>query len=191
MSEPFVGEIRMVGFNYAPIGWAFCDGQLLSVAQNNALFALLGTTYGGDGRNTFALPDLRARVAVGEGAGPGLSTVRWGEKGGGEQVTLSQAQLPNHTHNTMPAPVNLTLAGTPTNPLTAPSATNNVLGASPGGPASAAIWSTAAADPVTIAAGFVTPVVEHTGGSQSFPIRNPYLGMNYIIALQGIFPARS
>lgn len=191
MADPFLGQVILFAGNFAPRGWAFCDGQLIAISSNTALFSLLGTTYGGDGRSTFALPDLRARVPVGEGPGPGLSNIRWGERGGVEHVTLTQAQLPNHTHNTMPAPVNLTVAGTPTNPLTAPSATNNVLGASPGGAASAAIWSTAATDPVTIAAGSVTPVVDHTGGGQSFQTRNPYLGMHYIIALEGIFPSRS
>jgi microcystin-dependent protein len=191
MADPFVGQVILFAGNFAPRGWAFCDGQLLPISSNTALFSLLGTTYGGDGRTTFALPDLRARVPVGEGPGPGLSTVRWGEKGGGESVTLTQAQLPNHTHDTIPSPVNLTVAGTPTEPATVPSATNNVLGASGPGPGSASIWSTAATDPVTIAAGSVAPVVTHTGGSQPFPIRNPYLGMHYIIALVGIFPSRS
>ena len=89
MSEPFIGEIRMVGFNFAPRGWAFCDGLLLPISQNQALFSLLGTTYGGDGRTTFALPDLRSRVAIHSGTGSGLSTYRLGQRGGGESVTPS------------------------------------------------------------------------------------------------------
>ncbi|MFY1113097.1 MAG: tail fiber protein, partial [Methanosarcinaceae archaeon] len=97
-SEPFIGEIRMFAGNFAPRGWAFCDGQLLPISQNTALFSILGTTYGGDGRTTFGLPDLRGRVPVHAGSGPGLSTVRLGDTGGAETVTLSQAQMPSHNH---------------------------------------------------------------------------------------------
>ena len=96
--EPFIGEIRMFAGNFAPRGWAFCDGQLLDIASNNALFAILGTTYGGDGRTTFALPDLRGRVVIGPGTGPGLSSRRLGEKGGEERVVLNTLQIPSHTH---------------------------------------------------------------------------------------------
>jgi microcystin-dependent protein len=98
MSEPYVGEIRMFAGNFAPRGWAFCDGQLLAVAQNDALFSLLGTIYGGDGRTTFGLPDLRGRVPIHAGSGPGLSPRRLGEKGGQEDVTLSLNELPQHDH---------------------------------------------------------------------------------------------
>jgi microcystin-dependent protein len=98
MSEPFLGEIKMVGFNFNPRGWAFCDGQLLPIAQNSALFSLLGTTYGGDGRTTFALPDLRGRVALHPGSGPGLPTYRQGERSGNHQTTLTAANLAPHTH---------------------------------------------------------------------------------------------
>ena len=93
MSEPFIGQIMMVGFNFAPRGWAFCDGQLLPIAQNTALFSLLGTTYGGDGRTTFGLPDLRGRVPIHPGTGPGLSQHRLGERGGQEQVALQQTEV--------------------------------------------------------------------------------------------------
>jgi microcystin-dependent protein len=98
MSEPFVGEIRMFGFGFAPQGWALCDGQLLPINQNTALFSLLGTTYGGDGRTTFALPDLRSRVPVGQGQGPGLSSYAEGQASGAETVTLAASQMPGHTH---------------------------------------------------------------------------------------------
>src|ERR1044071_219623 len=99
MSEPFVGEIRMVGFNFAPRGWAFCNGQQLPIAQNSALFSLIGATYGGNGTTTFALPDLRGRVPVGIGQGPGLTNVTLGQKFGGETNTLTVANLPAHSHS--------------------------------------------------------------------------------------------
>ena len=98
MSEPFVGEIRMFAGNFAPRNWAFCDGQLLSISQNDALFSLFGTIYGGDGRTTFGLPDLRGRTAVHPGTGPGLSNRRWGEKGGTETTTMTINQMPVHHH---------------------------------------------------------------------------------------------
>jgi len=97
-SEPFLGEICWIGFNFAPRGWALCDGQLLSISQNDALFSLLGTTYGGDGRTTFGLPDLRGRSPIHVGQGPGLSNYQWGQKGGVETVTLTINQMPSHTH---------------------------------------------------------------------------------------------
>ncbi|MBD3756388.1 MAG: phage tail protein, partial [Gammaproteobacteria bacterium] len=98
MSEPFVGEIRMFAGNFAPRGWAFCDGQLLAVSQNDALFSLLGTIYGGDGRTTFGLPDMRGRIPVHQGSGPGLSPRRLGSKSGAETETLTVNQMPSHTH---------------------------------------------------------------------------------------------
>ena len=96
--EGYLGEVRMFGGNFAPRSWAFCQGQLLAISQFNALFSILGTTFGGDGRTTFGLPDLRGRVAAGVGTGPGLHTMIWGEKGGQENVTLTQLNLPSHTH---------------------------------------------------------------------------------------------
>src|SRR4051812_113885 len=99
MSTPFLGEIRMVGFNFAPRGWALCNGQILSIAQNTALFSILGTTYGGNGQTTFALPDLRGRVPVSAGQGPGLSSYDLGQVTGSENVTLTVQQLPAHSHN--------------------------------------------------------------------------------------------
>ena len=99
MSEPFIGEIKMVGFNFAPQGWAFCSGQLLSVSQNTALFAVLGTTYGGDGRTTFGLPDLQGRSPMHAGTGPGLSQRRLGEKAGTENVALAESQIVSHSHD--------------------------------------------------------------------------------------------
>ena len=98
MAQPYIGEIRMFGGNFAPLGWAFCDGQLLAIAQNDALFSLIGTTYGGDGQSTFALPDLRGRIPIHQGQGPLLTPRQIGETGGSETVTLTPAQLPTHTH---------------------------------------------------------------------------------------------
>jgi microcystin-dependent protein len=182
MSEPFLGEIRMVGFNFAPRGWAFCQGQLLPIAQNSALFSLLGTMYGGNGTTTFALPDLRGRSPVGMGNGPGLTPITQGELSGTENVSILSTQMPAHTHA-----VALQVAGTASNPVNTPSTTNNVLGASGGGPGNATIWSDALTDPVPMLAS----QSEIAGGSQPVAIRNPFLGTNFIIALEGIFPSRN
>jgi microcystin-dependent protein len=182
MSEPFIGEIRMVSFTFAPRGWAFCNGQLLSIAENTALFSLLGTTYGGNGQTTFGLPDLRGRSPVGPGQGPGLSNITQGEMSGTEKVTLLSSQMPAHTHG-----VSLEVAGAAANPVNAPTATNNVLGASGGGQGNATIWSDALNSPVAL------PSKESgiAGGGQPVPTRNPYLGTNFVIALEGIFPSRN
>lgn len=171
MSEPFIGEIRIVGWNFAARGWAHCNGQLLAISQNSALFSLLGTTYGGDGRTTFGLPDLRSRVAIHPGRGPGLSDYRWGQRGGAESVTLTQAQMPNHTH-TLRAHSE---EGEETNP------TNNRLAG-----AAATMYAGEAAD-VSMNADSVTS----SGGGQPHTNVQPYLGVYHIIALQGLFPSRS
>lgn len=182
MSEPFIGEIRMVGFNFAPRGWAFCDGRLLAISQFSALFSLLGTVYGGNGTTTFALPDLRGRAPVGMGTGPGLTPITQGEQAGTENVTLLSTQMPPHNHA-----VALQVAGTASNPVNAPTTTNNRLGASGGGPGNATIWSDALTDPVAM------PPIDTTiaGGGQAVPIRNPFMGTNFVIALEGIFPSRN
>jgi len=175
MSIPFLGQITMFGGNFAPRGWAFCDGQLLSIAQNTALFSLLGTTYGGDGRTTFGLPDLRGRLPVHAGQGPGLSNIPIGAKAGTEQVTLSATQIPSHTHalqadnnvGTTPQPANQLLAEFP---------------------------QTFPVDPYNTAAP-TTPMnanaIDHTGGGQAHDNVQPFLCVNFIIALQGIYPSRS
>lgn len=180
MGDQFVGEIRMVGFNFAPAGWAFCDGSLLQISQYQALFSLLGVMFGGNGTTTFGLPDLRGRAPVGMGSGPNLTPITQGERGGIENVTLSAQQMPTHTHV-------LSVAGVETSSAAAPSATNNVLGASGAGQGSATIWSTALNSPVPLNAAQVGAA----GGGQSLPIRNPLLGTNFIIALNGIYPSRS
>lgn len=167
MSDYYLGEIRLFGFNFAPRGWALCNGQLMSISQNSALFALLGTTYGGDGITTFALPDLRGRVAIHQGQGPGLSSHVMGEVGGTETVTLTTNQMPSHAHNPLGS------AGAQT--------TNRPDGAAP---AQGGNYSTPdASHPMA-----TTSVV---GGSQPHNNVQPYLTMNYCIAVTGIFPSRN
>ncbi|MFN2537169.1 MAG: phage tail protein [Mycobacteriales bacterium] len=168
MSEPFIGEIIMFGGNFAPRGWALCNGQLLPIAQNTALFSLLGTTYGGNGQTTFALPDLRGRVPLHPGQGPGLSSHSLGEAGGTETHTLSINELPVHDHG-LPG-----FSGRQT--------TNVPTGAVPahGG-------NYAAASSANVAMGRSAA----TGGAQPFSIVQPYLGVNFIIALEGIYPSRN
>lgn len=170
--EPFIGQIQAFGFNFAPRGWAKCHGQLLPISQNNALFALIGTIYGGDGRTTFALPDLRGRVAVAEGRGPGLSDYTIGERGGQERVTLNANEIPqhNHTFNTVAEEPN----------SVKPS--DNLI-ASPSGQ----IYSTQS-NPDTV---LKNSAIGNAGGSQSHNNLQPFLAINWCIALVGIFPSRS
>jgi microcystin-dependent protein len=172
MSEPFVGEIRMLGFGFAPQGWALCNGQLLPISQNTALFDLLGTTYGGDGRTTFALPDMRSRVPVCQGQGPGLSSYAEGQAGGAETVTLAAAQMPGHTH---PVKASSTAAASdhPEGRALARSASH--------------IY-TAKPDASTV---MNADMLGDAGGSQPHDNIQPYLAVNFCIALNGIFPSRS
>lgn len=210
LDNPTIAEITMFGGNFAPRGWAFCNGQLLPISQNQALFSILGTTYGGDGRTTFALPDLRGRAPIHTGGttgtGPGLSTYRLGERFGIETVTLNQNQIPSHTHT----------------------ATANATGASISGSATAQMYSNATPDSETASGNFIanneggnsfatttdrttlnsnaiavdTSALSvnlqglnvtnlNTGGSQWHENRPPRLAINYIIALIGTFPSRS
>jgi microcystin-dependent protein len=187
--DPFVGEIKMVGFNFAPSGYAFCDGSLMAISQNQALFALLGTTFGGNGVSNFQLPDMRGRSPVGMGTGPGLTTVVQGEMSGVEQVTLLVTQMPPHTHlgsasiaipattadGATPTPTNASILGGVTDP------------AGSGAPAS--LYATTPA--TTTLQPFSTTVTNQlAGGGQPVPLRNPYLGTNFIIAMNGVFPSR-
>lgn len=168
----FLGSIALVPYNFAPQGSAFCNGQLLSISQNTALFSLIGTYYGGDGVTTFALPDLRGRMALGQGQGPGLTPRTQGESAGEESVTITLQQLPQHTHQATAS--------------TSPGNTVSPSGAywAPG--PRLLLYSAAsglmAMNPATVSA---------TGGSQSHDNRKPFLALNYIIWLQGIYPARS
>ncbi|MGA9494120.1 MAG: tail fiber protein [Mycobacterium sp.] len=172
MSDPFVGEIRMFGFNFAPQGWALCDGQLLSISQNEALFALLGTTYGGDGTTTFALPNLQSRVPIHQGHGVGLSTYVAGQAGGKEIVTLTAAQMPKHTHS-VKASSSAATSNTPEGSALAQSASH--------------IY-TAAPDTSTV---MNANMLGDAGGSAPHTNIQPYLAVNFCIALAGIFPSRS
>lgn len=188
MSEPFLGEIIMFAGNFAPRGWALCNGQLLSIAQNTALFSILGTTYGGDGQTTFALPNLQSRSPVGTGTGAGLTNISLGQLAGTESVSLTTAQLPSHAP-TVAVNVAIPAVGASTAAVAAPAANLNL------GPVAAAgrPGTLYAADTPTVtlkpfaAAVTVTPV----GGNSPVPTRNPYLGINFIIATEGIFPSRN
>jgi microcystin-dependent protein len=166
MSEPFLGEIKIISWNFPPKGWTFCNGQLLPINQNQALFSILGTTYGGDGRTTFGLPNLQGRMPVHVGDGIVL-----GERGGETAHTVNISELPAHTH----APV-----GSSTNPPTSPSAGGNLWSAN--SVASFAPTPTVAMNPACILP---------TGGSQPHENMSPYLVLNFIIALQGIFPSQN
>jgi microcystin-dependent protein len=172
MAEPFLGEIRMFGFQFAPTGWAMCNGQLLPISQNTALFSLLGTTYGGNGTSTFALPNLQSSVAIHQGQGVGLSPYVIGQNGGTENVTLTQGQMPLHGHT-------VNASGSPganTRPAggVLARATTDVYAAAPDG--------STTMNPGTIG---------NAGGSQPHTNIQPYLVISFCIALQGIFPSRN
>lgn len=175
MSDVFVGEILLVPYTFAPRGFAFCEGQLLPISQNTALFSLLGITYGGNGSSTFGLPDLRGAVPIGAGQGPGLSRYSLGQTTGATAVTLTQSQMPAHTH---------ALNGTST-----PATTSDPTGALLAEPAANARYTSlygtsnpnAAADPAAVSV---------MGGGQPHNNMQPYLALNFVIALQGIYPPR-
>lgn len=187
--EVFLGNIQAFGFNFAPRGWANCSGQLMNLAQNTALFSLLGTTYGGNGQTTFALPDLRGRAALNMGQGPGLSMYDIGQASGTEHTTLTISSMPMHTH-TATSTFGAQVAGTSSNPANTPTDTNKYLGASGGGQGNATIWSDALNAPVSMGGINGTVQVGTAGGNQPFSLLNPYLALNFCIALQGIFPSR-
>lgn len=180
--DPTLGEVKLFAGNFAPVSYAICNGQLLSIAENNALFALIGTTYGGDGQVTFALPDLRGRIPVGAGQGPGLSPVYIAQQWGTENISLTSASMPMHSHVLQSA--------------------NVVVNASTGSgdnPAGA-YWGTAnsnvyseSTDNTLLAADAIQPTIicNTTGAGQPFSNMQPYLAMNYIIAVEGIFPSRN
>jgi len=170
--DPFVGEIAMVGFNFVPVGWAFCNGQILPISQYTALFSLLGTTYGGDGITNFGLPNLQGRVPIHFGQGPGLSPYIIGQFGGVEAVSLLTTQVPAHTHALNGSTANGT-TDTPTGALPA----KNASGVPSYGTSANAAMSAAA--------------IGTTGGGQPHSNVQPYLAVNFIIALNGIFPSRS
>lgn len=174
MSEPFLGQIIAVGFNFAPRGWAFCNGQLLPISQNDALFALIGTTYGGDGQTTFALPNLQSRIPIHQGQGPGLKNYVLGQAAGTETVTLTVNQMPAHTHLASAVVANADQT-VPTD----------------------ALWATESAGATTFYSdqasdGQMSPTaISQAGGSQPHDNLMPYLAVSYVIALEGVFPTQS
>lgn len=171
MSEPFVAEIRIFAGNFAPRGWAFCNGQLLPVSQNTALFSLIGTTYGGDGRSTTALPNLKGRAPMHPGRGPGLTSRRLGQRGGSEMVTLTEAQMPNHTHT----------ATASSEPASTNVPANNYLARTTGRGSN--LYKTSGTQVSMASAG-------NAGGSQAHNNMQPFIVMNFIIALVGLYPSR-
>jgi microcystin-dependent protein len=180
--EGTIGEIRMFAGNFAPRTWAFCNNQIISIATNTALFSILGTTYGGNGQTTFALPDFRGRVAVGTGQGPGLANITLGQLSGSPSVTLTIGNMPAHTH-ALTGTVNETANNDNSGLVSDP--TGKRLGASGN------LFTNQSGDLVNMAPPVSTLAIGVTGGSQPFSIMPPYLGMNYIICLQGIFPSRN
>jgi microcystin-dependent protein len=179
MTQPYIGELRMFGGNFAPIGWAMCDGQVLSIASNDTLFNLIGTTYGGDGVNTFALPDLRGRVVCHQGSRSGQTYVI-GQQGGSEGVILTPNELPSHTHPFFAVGA----AATVSVPTTATMLSDQ-------GPADTGIFAytpySSGNAQIALAAASTTPA----GGGQPHENRQPYLGVNFIIALEGIYPSQN
>ena len=169
MTEPFIGMLMLVGFNFAPRGWALCNGQILSIAKNTALFSLLGTQYGGNGQTTFALPDLRGRVPIHQGQGPGLSAYTIGQTAGQETHTLTITEMPMHNHLL-----------SSTNAAATTSRPNGAV------PAAGGSYST------TLDGGTMNAqAVGLSGGSQPHNILQPYLTLNWVIALEGIYPSRN
>jgi microcystin-dependent protein len=186
--EGYIAEIRMFAGNFAPRAWFLCQGQLLSIAQYTALFALVGTTYGGDGQTTFGLPDFRGRIGVGMGQGPGLSNYVLGQESGVESVTLASNNLPAHTHTaTLTASATTATAQGP-----GPSGSNRVLGrALDSSGAVVPLVYAPAGSPLNSALGAGSVTTASTGGNLPFSTLQPYLGMNFIICAEGIFPSRS
>lgn len=168
----YIGEIRLFAGNFAPVGWEICAGQLLAISENDALFVLLGTTYGGDGQETFALPDLRGRIPIHAGTGPSGTTYQLGEAAGVEQVTLTTQQIPVHTHT----PLATTSVGTASSPQGAMWATSG----------STQLY-TIGTPSVNMAANMISPA----GGSQPHENMPPFLCINYIISLYGVFPTQA
>jgi len=173
MSEPFLAEIRIYGFNFAPRGWAFCDGQILPINQNQSLYSLLGTTYGGDGRTSFGLPDLRGRTPIHVGRSNGGPFHSEGQKSGEETHTLSAAEMPDHDHVAQASSANANQNSTQGN---LPAAALNLYIPGAGSPARQPISSS---------------TVTNVGGSQSHENMQPYLAINFCIALRGLFPSRN
>jgi len=177
-SQPYLGAIFMFAGNFAPRGFQLCQGQILPIAQNTALFSILGTTYGGNGTSTFALPDLRGRGPIGEGQGPGLSPVVLGQQGGSQNVSILVSNMPAHNHLVNVSTV-LAAQASPANNFLAPPVDST--------PAAGTGYNNTATSGATLAQG----AVGIAGQNVPVNVQNPYLGINYIIAVQGIFPSRN
>ncbi len=184
-TEPFIGEVKLFGFQFAPKSYMQCNGQILSIASNTALFSLLGTTYGGNGTTTFALPDLRGRMPIGQGTGPGLPSHSMGEVAGTTSVTLLTSNLPAHVHTVNNVRVNLKVNSTIADSGTA-------AGAYPG-TSNTNVWAESSTGGQFMAAdeAVVSGTTDITGSNAPIGIMNPYLVMNYSIAIYGIFPSRN
>lgn len=193
-SQPYIGSIQIFGFNFAPVGYAVCAGQLLGISQNTALFSLLGTTYGGNGQTTFALPDLRGRVPINMGQGPGQPNYVIGEVAGTTSVTITPSQLPVHTHGFSSTGSGLNavkIKATAQTPLA-----GSLLARANDGSTTASqplVYVPAGTAGETVALGGLTVAgtIAQAGGSQPVPIMQPYLALNFCIALTGIFPSRN
>ena len=186
--DPFTGEVKLFAGNFAPRGWAFCDGQILPISGNTALLSLLGNTYGGDARTTFALSDMRGRVAVGPRTGPGLSTYREGNQGGTETNTLSTAQLPAHNHDAIGI-IKASNANATTKEPAGNYFASSIYAINRGNIVD--VLSYGATSDVEMNANAIEVRVGDTGSSQAANNRQPYLAMNYIICLYGMYPSRS
>jgi microcystin-dependent protein len=171
MGQPYIGEIRMVGFNFAPAGWAFCNGQLMAIAENDVLFNLIGTTYGGDGQQTFGLPNLQSRIPIHQGTGPGLSTYIIGGISGTENVTLVPNQIPQHNHSAIAK----TEAGNQASP-------NNAIWAG----SSQSIYGTGSGN-----VAMRVSAISSSGGNQPHDNMMPFLVINFIISLYGVYPSQN
>lgn len=182
-TEPFIGEIKLFGFNFAPVSHIACQGQMLSIAQNNALFALLGTRYGGNGQTTFGIPDLQGRAPIGQGQGPGLPNYQIGEHGGAPTVSLTASNLPAHLHGLNSMKIQLQAS-------TGNAGESSPDGTFPAVTATASYGDTATANVFTGGA-VVSGSTDLSGGGQPVTVMNPYLCMNYCIAVEGIFPSRN
>lgn len=186
--EPYIGQIQPYGFNFAPRGWAKCDGTLLPISQYTALFSLLGTTYGGDGRTTFGLPDLRGRNMIHQGNGPGLPGYQMGQKSGHNSVNLNIAHMPSHDHLLVNGIANV-IVGTAGGDLANESDNGGfVLGT---GGSMPSIYAESASPTDKVGGVSISGKTSPNGGNQGFDITNPYLCVNVCIALQGLFPPRS
>jgi microcystin-dependent protein len=182
-TEPFIGEVKLLAFNFAPKSYQLCAGQIMSIASNTALFSLLGTTYGGNGQTTFALPDLRGRMPIGQGTGPGLPSHSMGEVSGSTSVTLLTSNLPAHVHTLNNVSVKIKASNDPADE-------NTSAGLFPG-VAATSVYTASATSNVFTGGTVVSGTTDITGSNMPIGIMNPYLVMNYSIAIYGIFPSRN